>query len=842
MAYLKLNSSKIRRIKRKNQDFVILSQIINSQSSYEYPKKVNSEDELIKWFGNSYSDFNYHIELLRSGATLYLYKPISIKKRKDIESYIDYSNFKIETNIIYDDPSQIPYPEDKIIYNVLDNRYVIKDGSIEEYTGEGNYLQSIYYDSMDSIVIPETSRHNTVFQVSSDSSAGVDQFIWNEDSNEYINVNFLPQNLGVADTSTSWNNRDTIALMPPTSGKSIYVSHPRYSDIDDIELPDLDPEKVKQKYSEKLIEFKKSWCYAFDLNFDNALFDEDSYITYRVGPTSTLKLIYFSRSSFSLPSSDIVSIENRVLVDINGLEKEEIVEKIWKALVSEEDLFRYENTLWSNYPMPIEYFYKLPGFSETPNYRFSDDIISKSCDDYRILFTSKTIGKHDLDLNIKIEKISNNNQTYRITISRDGYGEEIHTGSLYKNLNSSDNDDYIEYVINRDSELVRVKINHYQNKSTIWKQLNPQGHIIDPRDDNFVYYNTNDGQYYRGSTVLPNPDLPVGSWKMRGSVSEDSPSYSEYFYGLDSMKESDMSEDFLMIPKISDYRTPISLRDLSWYPEYSLIYEYCTTKNCQALISNNDIGEEVEELPENPRTNWIYKIDDKYMEWSGSEWIEKTDRESCNPYLNEFIWNFVQTTDDLENPVDFDRDNFLVYFYRNIYLPQTYEERPGYYIFVRNILTNSFNLKASDILYRSPVKDPIDFSEIVDLIKFLEHKKSNYLVRDINGYYYRKYFNHTGDELYNISILTKFLQSKLSREFNNNKWELINTRPISKLLENINGILYRFSSNFSLVSSVELINYNIDYSTSSASFEISLRTYELVDKDINLNIILNYIY
>ena len=56
----------------------------------------------------------------------------------------------------------------------------------------------------------------------------------------------------------------------------------------------------------------------------------------------------------------------------------------------------------------------------------------------------------------------------------------------------------------------------------------------------------------------------------------------------------------------------------------------------------------------------------------------------------------------------------------------------------------------------------------------------------------------------------------------------------------IERILYSFETSFELVRSATLVDYTINRLESSASIYVTLRTLELVDKDINLNITLNY--
>jgi hypothetical protein len=122
----------------------------------------------------------------------------------------------------------------------------------------------------------------------------------------------------------------------------------------------------------------------------------------------------------------------------------------------------------------------------------------------------------------------------------------------------------------------------------------------------------------------------------------------------------------------------------------------------------------------------------------------------------------------------------------------------------------------------------------------LESKKSNFLVSDGYGYYYRKYFNHVGSGKFNTSILCRFYQSKLSRDLDRRKWEIIGSLTTSKALEVIQGVLNSFTSSFSLVAYATLDDYQVNRQAGSIDLWITMRSKELVDKDINLNITLNY--
>ena len=861
MAYLRFNSYRLNRIPDDTPDFVILSQVIGSQSSYEIPRKVKTEEDLIGWYGTKWPEFEYARELLRKGATLLLYKPVSTEKREDTESYIDYSGYRVNTEEIYESEDDIPLPLSKTSFGImgpdglLASRWIYDLGlgwkeiplDSEDYV---DYEQ--YFTDLDQVPVDVTLDYeHTIFQVSGDTSAGVFKYVWDPESGTYVNIEWLPQNISVADRSKSWNNRDTLALGSPETGKDIYVSHPRFSESDipeELVLSENDKREVGYSYSQKHVEDKETYTYAVGLDFGQVTeFTGNDYICFRLGPDKVPHMIYFD-SYGDIPSTDYVGERNRHFIDRTGKTVPEIVSEIWSTLEG-CGLRRLGNIYWSQYSMQMEYFYRLSGLKMWYDFRLSYDIVSLASPTPRITFWTRTIGKHESDIKITIEKLRQYGE-YQVIVQREGYGSEVHVGSLWKNIDDA-NSEYLETVINRDSKLVRAKIERYRTdpktgRKVRWKPL-VADHIISVQTEDItkssenlipteIYYNTVDSQYYQNSEVLPNPDLPVGTWTMKGAFTEDIDDPLKYQEGLKCLQESDLKEDFLMIPRMSDYRAIKDLSNYSWYPEYEIIYDYCKTKNVQSVISNNDIGSEVSELPEVQEEDWVYKVGDKYY-MNGTDWTGLS-REVCNPWLNEFIWNYIKTTDDLRNPHDFDRDNYLSYFYRQIWTGTRLD--PAYCVFLDGILTDNHLYSRTNILYNSPVDDPLAYNEPLDIEVALEHKKSNYLVADVKGYYYKNYLNHVGDDNYVTTIMTKFFQSKLSRDFDRNKWRLLGAHTTAEMLGIIERILYSFEVSFELVRSATLEDYQINRLESSASIYVTLRTLELVDKDINLNITLNY--
>ena len=85
-------------------DYMIFSEVPDSQLSYEKPVLVRTKDELDIWFGKDFSSRDYFDELIKRGVTLYLYKPIKENNTNDIDDYIDIETYYIFPEIFYSLP------------------------------------------------------------------------------------------------------------------------------------------------------------------------------------------------------------------------------------------------------------------------------------------------------------------------------------------------------------------------------------------------------------------------------------------------------------------------------------------------------------------------------------------------------------------------------------------------------------------------------------------------------------------------------------------------------------------------------------------------------------------
>lgn len=87
-------------------DYMIFSEVPDSQLSYEKPILVRTKDELDIWFGRDFTDRNYFDELINRGLTLYLYKPIKENNTHDIDDYIDIESYYIFPEVFYTLPDK----------------------------------------------------------------------------------------------------------------------------------------------------------------------------------------------------------------------------------------------------------------------------------------------------------------------------------------------------------------------------------------------------------------------------------------------------------------------------------------------------------------------------------------------------------------------------------------------------------------------------------------------------------------------------------------------------------------------------------------------------------------
>lgn len=789
--YLKLGNTNIK-YSTNQDDFTILSQVVNSGLSYERPVFVRTPDELNIWFGDSFTDKKYFDELLSSGITLFLYKPINSKENIYSDGYIDLSEYTVDPKI-YDTINDLPeYQEgSKIKYKVLTENGEFKENSV-------NYSYYIYINSIG-----------------------------------YTKISELPQNIDTNNT-ISLNNRDTLDIcypgyIGPSYNFPIYRENEfgtisKYPEEDNIDkdlllrhLPDL--EKISLKY--QTLGF--NYIYNSSLNFfpeDEQKLESKYIIVKKLNPeTDSLEdiLVWFRYENSTVPSipsqyyNSVISIDLGPLKDnkdvFNYIAKE-IFEKELGYIV--EKLSDIEYKIYFSYSIDVTNFNNIPGFYLEPDFNTTHNILSiLNKNSKRINFVSKTIGTdnddtiyQDSDISINIKKL-NSNDKYRITIKRYEY-TEIFEGGIF-----TTGEDRIDSIITQQSKLVRCNIirTYLDNNTEIeykenWKDTNTRC-----------------------------SDLPEGTWYLKRAIKEDY--NTEYYWkSFNSIVNSEQSSmiDFFLIPDIYKYTNGI-ISEYSYYPEYLTLLDTAKKLSIQILIQNLDNGwiyKEVDNLPSikeaTDNTVYIIKTEQgatKFYILVNEEFTETVDPEIINTYGNNYVFNYIE-----------DSENRLIYFFRPIIIYGNL--RPGYYIFLLSVIEDIYSISTSKIIYDTPTSKPYE-DESIEIS--LEKYKTNYLVYNNHIYYYKKYQN---GENFDTSIWMRFCIGKVNRELEKNKWDIISTKSVGTIRSKIETILTKISNSYSFIDSLMLTGLYIDLPNNRVGVEIESRMSDLVNNNMEIDITLNY--
>ena len=407
--YIKLGSTVLNRIKQVPDDFIVLSQVVNSSMSYERPVIVRTIEELDIWFGREFDDYNYFCELIKAGNSLYLSRPVSNQTSTEgLVNYIDYNEFdKIELGNLIEFENLKEKEEDRV-YSISGIEYIYLGG-------------------------------------------------------ELMPISDLPQNQ-FPNNSVSLNNRDTLIILD-NEGKR-YISPKYIKDITGKEEDRFYSRDFLLKVMEDTLDYEKiSKNYqtlAFDLKFGNnflsdipegdfqyisiyGYFDENKlsrkiYIIGNKGYTTTQKYRDFIKGLVPQKEYESISINNT---------KESFLKSIFEDNGYLVEMKDQDNALVI-FPEPINASYDtdLCGFSITPNQEETYGILNHRKNGGLVSFVSKTVGSvsQEKDGKIKVKIECSLVDYYRVTISRFGYSE-IFEGPLVGK-------DRIDYKISSTSALV----------------------------------------------------------------------------------------------------------------------------------------------------------------------------------------------------------------------------------------------------------------------------------------------------------------------------------------------------------------------------------------------------
>ena len=851
--YIKLGNIKSHYNSGSYNDFMIISQVVDSQMGYHKPVLVRTTEELDIWFGKEFKDRDFLVHLLELGVTLYLNKPESTEIYNNTEDYIDLSTYITIDNIY-------------MLPDWVDINSVIK---VEDLgTRRGKIFKIVDQSSIsDGENIPTLE---AIFLGESD----------NEEEDELIYIKDLPQNINSGSKSISKLNRDTLAIFD----NGDYCS-PRYTedifgdDIFDISSINEDIDNIT--INKNSLDYNKlgnqQYTFAFDIDIDvttmsnrlNRLGDNEYYflrLTYdrefditsngELTTTSTTlepiirssesrsyledsiirssACIYFKPDS-SLPeeykymtsglsdsgiyyvikenshSSYLIntSLKDKFLVDKNKF--------LWIDKINTSS--RVKSTIVTGNAAVVNYFYNIPGFSMEPNFRITNDIIYKTRGNLTfnpitvkyeisekpvVSFVSKTIGcVEDIDGKIKINIEKQVGSYYNIKISRFDYEEEF-VGSI----KSSINEERLDNVITKNSKLVDCYFN------------------IIPKEDK------------DGVEII---EIPEGTWYLRGAEKEDytAESYLKSFNTLVNSGQDSIYIDQFLIPDIKSYiREKRNGEDYYKIFEdfYSTVLDSAKQYNFQVLIQNNLFWKGIEKIktddiatlvPSNLKPNYLYVVEEDTGSKKTTYYKANVNNSivsvpEYNRVLGDFMYNYIG-----------DEENRLIYFLNSMTVGDI--EMPGYYIYLTDLLLNDkYTPSLSNILYETPGKEPY---ETEDIEKILEEKKCNYLIDNNHIYYYEKYQN--GDN-FTTSGWMRFCLGKVSRELIKHKWDIIDDQRISSIESRLYSLLNGITNSFSMIRGIYLTNYSI--SAKDKTLDLTIDTYmsDLVDNNIRIDITLNF--
>lgn len=415
--YIKLGSTKINYISPQTDDFMILSEVVDSSLSYYRPVLVRTTEELDIWFGDSFTDRDYFLQLLESGIVLYLYKPIQDIPDTTSSGYIDYSGYEII---------------DEVFNNISDIE--------EKYIGENKYEK--------------------IFRLISEHKYTEIIFLKIEDIEISTELDKLPQNLNF--TSNSQNNRDTLVLLSnsgylsPSFNNSSNSFFKRNTSIDlKTGLSKVNYNKLSEGY------FSSNFRLRFEDDFLNSNKPFQYLEITTVSESEEFKynlLVFTDKSEEDLEKikeyrENISPMCSKPPFLING-GKDELLEELKNLGYTvqkegEDYLIKYSHLV------PVNYFYDINGFSMTPEFNLTNDqLYSKTKDeDILISFVSKTIGTGGELGNIKVNIEDLGDGIYRVILERFGYSE-LYEGKLVGNTEEI----RLDHQINNNSKLVECQL------------------------------------------------------------------------------------------------------------------------------------------------------------------------------------------------------------------------------------------------------------------------------------------------------------------------------------------------------------------------------------------------
>lgn len=758
-------------------DFMIVSEVVDSQLSYEKPIIVRNANELDIWFGKNFSSRNYFEELLKRGIVLYLYKPISTEKLKN-KDYIDLDSF-IEYPEVFETAELLPLPKN-INENDLYKAFVISENSwyiwknewikpeeedLSIYTSQGQFSLKNQ--------LPELPKTGYKYKVLADEGK-TKYWIWK--FSEWIDSEILPQSL--ESKSISLNNRDLIYIPRPEFQGPEYC-YPEYSYVENClglysrtdYMTDfsgslnLDLDKVTDGYQTLVLE----------INFKENKFSQG----YVILPDMTGRgnIIFHTGT---IPEGQAIQRYYNQSIHISG--KEDLLNALKEHGYKIEESKDNNYLLYSGRVIEATYFYTYKEISITPSFEDTHNMLFRYMKDAgSIEMWSKTIGKtadefaDESNIRVEIENGDGDNY-FRFTVSRYEYSE-IFEGPLFP----KPGEERLDHTISKNSKLINC---------------------------NFIN--------------LGRSGIRTGDYVLRRAKIDKTQTKDMYLAALDKIfdiNDECVYPDYFFVPDNKKYAR-----------EYEVFLKHAIDFNCQFLIQNHEseyVLEKVDEFPVNPKKGILYKKESDsgavYKMKKDGEFKEITDREiiEITEAGGDYIYNYTA-----------DKENRLIYFWKGMMVYG--RKRPGYYIYLNGLLNDKYSPSVKYINYSTPTTKPY---ETEDIEKKLERYKCNYLVCNNLIYYYKKYQN--GDDFITSGWM-RFVIGKIYRELEKNKWEFLGQKLMSRVRTIMSSILTEIQNTFSIIKRISLDDFTPNLKQNSLSLTISTYVKDLIDNNISLDITINY--
>ena len=793
--YLKLGSTNIQYESPKIDNFMIFSQVIDSGVSFERPILVSTKEQLDIWFGRNFSERSYFEELLDNNIVLFLTKPVSTRPDRTQNDYIEISLFS-ENQTLYYELDEIENPEEEIIYKVF------------SASGSKKYAE---------LLVP------------------YDEYIYYMEN--LVRVQDLPQNIN-GFKSDSLNNRDTLKLyMDPiekavdtSNNREVIKDYIRRKDLKSLNLEYTTPEyaqkdeSIIEKFSDsslwketiyywvdenetleseerskiltnslsklKLDRVKRGYqTFAFDISYlDSIVLQRDSYLViqcldYTWGNMSDWETVHDTELDLDIQKKEreLVNCEiNYHIFFYSGLEE---LQESYSDYVT--NTLGIESKYWKNGKdddvAEELYLHKFNSMADLRSmleqrgfYEDRDSHILYSAFPIYTTYFYKFPG-----FSLEPNYIATHNLLNEI-----GEGKERIT-FWSKTIGSAGEDGNIQITITEITEYFyyRVEIKRYDHVEVF------EGYTVDfmpgterldymiSKYSSLVYCDINEDNLSH---------IPTGTWEMRGAVDEGTSTPQMYHQSLDALFNpvgEPVYFDFLLIPDIEKYNKSGEDAVDGFYKDYIILKDYAETLGSQVLVQNNPVG-------------------------NGNE---------------DYFHNYT-----------LDVDNRIVYFYHDMTVQG--EQRPGYYQFIRALLSDIYSISTDLALYISPL-DGKNSYEDTEMVKRLEKYKSNYLIDNNQIYYYKNYQNGNN---YNTTVWMRFVLGKLARELEKNKWNYLGKKMSGRLRDRIENIIRRVVNAFSIIRSVQITSFDLDYSNNRIDLTMNTSISDLIENNMTIDITINY--